>query len=161
LVKAAEDEGVEAEEQQQFQSLVSSLLYAAVHTRPDISFSVGQLARVVKNPSEKQVDAAERMVKYLNSHPRIGVEYSASAQVKQKGVELPLNALLLEPGRRFSSKELTTPVCCTGSPSLKRNAVSSLSNINVATTEVGACSSFNTVHAFGPQSTSGSRCMTW
>ncbi|CAI7763549.1 unnamed protein product, partial [Closterium sp. NIES-54] len=39
LVKAAEDEGVEAEEQQQFQSLVGCLLYAAVHTRPDISFS--------------------------------------------------------------------------------------------------------------------------
>ncbi|CAI7916910.1 unnamed protein product [Closterium sp. NIES-54] len=87
LVKAAEDEGVEAEEQQQFQSLVGSLLYAAVQTRPDISFSVGQLARVVQNPSEEQVDAAERVVKYLNSHPSIGVQYSASAQVKQKGVE--------------------------------------------------------------------------
>ncbi|CAI7913089.1 unnamed protein product [Closterium sp. NIES-54] len=79
LVKAAEDEGVEVEEQQQFQSLVGSLLYAAVHTRPDISFSVGQLARVVQNPSEEQVDAAERVVKYLNSHPSIGVQYSASA----------------------------------------------------------------------------------
>ncbi|CAI7875774.1 unnamed protein product [Closterium sp. NIES-53] len=67
LVKVAEDEGVEAEEQQQFQSLVGSLLYAAVHTRPDISFSVGQLARVVQNPPEEQVDAAERVVKYLNS----------------------------------------------------------------------------------------------
>ncbi|CAI7913264.1 unnamed protein product [Closterium sp. NIES-54] len=88
LVKAAEDEGVEAEEQQQFQSLVGSLLYAAVHTRPDISFSVGQLARVVQNPSEEQVDAAERVVKYLNSHPSIGVQYSASAQVKQKWVEV-------------------------------------------------------------------------
>ncbi|CAI7744974.1 unnamed protein product, partial [Closterium sp. NIES-53] len=87
LVKAAEDEGVEAEEQQQFQSLVGSLLYAAVHTRPDISFSVGQLARVVQNRSEEQVDAAERVVKYLNSHPSIGVQYSESAQVKQKGVE--------------------------------------------------------------------------
>ncbi|CAI7860397.1 unnamed protein product [Closterium sp. NIES-53] len=60
LVKAAEDEGVEAEEQQQFQSLVGSLLYAVVHTRSDISFSVGQLARVVQNPFEEQVDAAER-----------------------------------------------------------------------------------------------------
>ncbi|CAI7796342.1 unnamed protein product [Closterium sp. NIES-54] len=88
LVKAAEDEGVEADEQQQFQSLVGSLLYAAVHTRPDISFSVGQLARVLQNPSEEQVDAAERVVKYLNSHPSIGVQYSASAQVKQKGVEV-------------------------------------------------------------------------
>ncbi|CAI7902345.1 unnamed protein product [Closterium sp. NIES-54] len=75
-------------QQQQFQSLVGSLLYAAVHTRPDISFSVGQLARVVQNPSEEQVDAAERALKYLNSHPSIGVQYSASAQVKQKGVEV-------------------------------------------------------------------------
>ncbi|CAI5964029.1 unnamed protein product [Closterium sp. NIES-65] len=96
LVKAAEDEGVEAEEQQQFQSLVGSLLYAAVHTRPDISFSIGQLARVVQNPSEEQVDAAERVVKYLNSHPSIGVQYSASAQVKQKGVEV-----LKEKGERL------------------------------------------------------------
>ncbi|CAI7919399.1 unnamed protein product [Closterium sp. NIES-53] len=102
LVKTAEDERVEAEEQQQFQSLVGSLLYAAVHTRPDISFSVGQLARVVQNPSEEQVDAAERMVKYLNSHPSIGVQYSASAQVKQKGVEvLKENGELLGEGKLF------------------------------------------------------------
>ncbi|CAI7908096.1 unnamed protein product [Closterium sp. NIES-54] len=101
LVKAAEDEGVEAEEQQQFQSLVGSLLYAAVHTRPDISFSVGQLARVVQNPSEKQVDAAERVVKYLNSHPSIGVQYSASAQMKQKGVEV-----LKEKGERLGEDKL-------------------------------------------------------
>ncbi|CAI7931856.1 unnamed protein product, partial [Closterium sp. NIES-54] len=97
LVKAAEDEGVEAEEQQQFQSL-----YAAVHTRPDISFSVGQLARVVQNPSEEQMDAAERVVKYLNSHPSIGVQYSASAQVKQKGVEvLKEKGELLGEGKLF------------------------------------------------------------
>ncbi|CAI7838329.1 unnamed protein product [Closterium sp. NIES-53] len=101
LVKAAEDEGVEAEEQQQFQSLVGSLLYAAVHTRPDISFSVGQLARVVQNPSEEQVDAAERVVKYLNSHPSIGVQSSASAQVKQKGVEV-----LKEKGERLGEGKL-------------------------------------------------------
>ncbi|CAI7748755.1 unnamed protein product, partial [Closterium sp. NIES-54] len=101
LVKAVEDEGVEAEEQQQFQSLVGSLLYAAVHTRPGISFSVGQLARVVQNPSEEQVDAAERVVKYLNSNPSIGVQYSASAQVKQKGVEV-----LKEKGERLGEGKL-------------------------------------------------------
>ncbi|CAI7838244.1 unnamed protein product [Closterium sp. NIES-53] len=74
LVKAAEDEGVEAEEQQQLQSL---------------------------NPSEEQVDAAERMVKYMNSHPSIGVQYSASAQVKQKGVEV-----LKEKGERLGEGKL-------------------------------------------------------
>ncbi|CAI7834164.1 unnamed protein product [Closterium sp. NIES-53] len=98
---ASEDERVEAEEQQQFQSLVGSLLYAAVHSRPEISFSVGQLARVVQNPSEEQVDAAERVVKYLNSHPSIGVQYSASAQVQQKGVEV-----LKEKGERLGEGKL-------------------------------------------------------
>ncbi|CAI7832065.1 unnamed protein product [Closterium sp. NIES-53] len=101
LVKVAEDEGFEAEDQQQFQSLVGSLLYAAVHTRPDISFSVGQLARVVQNRSEDQVDAAEHVVKYLNSHTSIGVQYSASAQVKQKGVEV-----LKEKGERLGEGKL-------------------------------------------------------
>ncbi|CAI7892042.1 unnamed protein product [Closterium sp. NIES-54] len=66
LVKGVEDEGVEAEEQQQFQRFEGSLLYAAVHKRPDISFLVGQLARMVQNPSEEQVDAAECLVKYLD-----------------------------------------------------------------------------------------------
>ncbi|CAI7841901.1 unnamed protein product, partial [Closterium sp. NIES-54] len=68
LVKAAEDEGVEAEEQQQFQSLVGSHLYAVVHTKPDISFSVGQLASMVQNPSEEQVNGAERVVR-AELHP--------------------------------------------------------------------------------------------
>ncbi|GJP58895.1 hypothetical protein CLOP_g6633 [Closterium sp. NIES-67] len=53
LIKAAEGEGVESEDQRQFQSMVGSLLYAAVHTRPDISFAVGQLARVVQNQSKR------------------------------------------------------------------------------------------------------------
>ncbi|CAI7843846.1 unnamed protein product [Closterium sp. NIES-54] len=59
------------------------------------------LARVVQNPSEEQVDAAERMVKYMNSHPSIGVQYSASAQVKQKGVEV-----LKEKGERLGEGKL-------------------------------------------------------
>ncbi|CAI5988710.1 unnamed protein product [Closterium sp. NIES-64] len=77
LVKAAEDEGVEAEEQQHFSPWV------------------------VQNPSEEQVDAAERVVKYLNSHPSIGVQYSASAQVKQKGVEV-----LKEKGERLGEGKI-------------------------------------------------------
>ncbi|GJP55917.1 hypothetical protein CLOM_g14932, partial [Closterium sp. NIES-68] len=88
LIKAAEGEGVECEDQRQFQSMVGSLLYAAVHTRPDISFAVGQLARVVQNPTEEQYGAAERVVRYLKSYPTVGVKYSASAQLRQKGVEV-------------------------------------------------------------------------
>ncbi|GJP40682.1 hypothetical protein CLOM_g333 [Closterium sp. NIES-68] len=88
LIKATEGEGVESEDQRQFQSMVGSLLYAAVHTRPDISFAVEQLARVVQNPTEEQCGAAERVVRYLKSYPTVGVQYSASAQLRQKGVEV-------------------------------------------------------------------------
>ncbi|GJP33789.1 hypothetical protein CLOM_g18299 [Closterium sp. NIES-68] len=88
LIKAAEGEGVESEDQRQFQSMVGSLLYAAVHTRPDISFAVGQLARVVQNPTEEQCGAAERVVRYLKSYPTVGVQYLASAQLSQKGIEV-------------------------------------------------------------------------
>ncbi|CAI7889425.1 unnamed protein product [Closterium sp. NIES-54] len=63
--------------------------------------SARPLGRVVQNPSEEQVDAAERVVKYLNSHPSIGVQYSASAQVKQKRVEV-----LKEKGERLGESKL-------------------------------------------------------
>ena len=56
LVKTPE-EAVERVEQHRFQSLIGALLYAGVHTRPDIAYAVRQLAHVVKNPTEEQVDA--------------------------------------------------------------------------------------------------------
>ncbi|CAI7795477.1 unnamed protein product, partial [Closterium sp. NIES-53] len=56
--------------------------------------------QLMKN-SKEQVDAAERVVKYLNSHPSIGVQYSASAQVKQKRVEV-----LKEKGERLGESKL-------------------------------------------------------
>ncbi|CAI7812256.1 unnamed protein product [Closterium sp. NIES-53] len=59
LVKAAKDEGVEGEEQQQFQSLVGSLLYAAVHTRPDISFRGGPVSWRSKKQTETAFSSVE------------------------------------------------------------------------------------------------------
>ncbi|GJP62861.1 hypothetical protein CLOP_g19935 [Closterium sp. NIES-67] len=47
-----------------------------------------ELARVVQNPTEEQYGAAERVVRYLKSYPTVGVQYSASAQLRQKGVEV-------------------------------------------------------------------------
>ncbi|CAI7742780.1 unnamed protein product [Closterium sp. NIES-53] len=42
------------EERRRFHSLVGSLMYAAVNTRPDVAFATGQLARVVQCPNEEQ-----------------------------------------------------------------------------------------------------------
>ncbi|CAI7872392.1 unnamed protein product [Closterium sp. NIES-53] len=53
-VKVPEEESVGEEERRRFHSLVGSLMYAAVNTRPDVAFATGQLARVVQCPNEEQ-----------------------------------------------------------------------------------------------------------
>jgi hypothetical protein len=50
-----------------YQSLIGSLLYTAVNTRPDISISVSILGRRVVNPSNADWAEAKRILKYLKS----------------------------------------------------------------------------------------------
>ncbi|CAI7848315.1 unnamed protein product [Closterium sp. NIES-54] len=94
-VKGPEEESVGEEERHRFHSLVGSLMYAAVNTRPDVEFVTGQLARVVQCPNEEQVAAGMRVAKYLGQTPTVGLQYSAVAQRRQKGADG------VEPGRLF------------------------------------------------------------
>ncbi|CAI7810895.1 unnamed protein product [Closterium sp. NIES-53] len=64
-VKGPEEESVGEEEMRRFHSLVGSLMYATVNTRPDAAFATGKLARVFKCPNEEEVVAAMRVAKYL------------------------------------------------------------------------------------------------
>ncbi|CAI7901429.1 unnamed protein product [Closterium sp. NIES-54] len=86
-VKGPEEESVGEEERRRLHSLVGSLMYAAVNTRPDIAFASGQLARVVQCPNEEQVAAGMRVAKYLGQTPTVGLQYSAAAQSRQKGAD--------------------------------------------------------------------------
>ncbi|CAI7926348.1 unnamed protein product, partial [Closterium sp. NIES-53] len=86
-VKGPEEESVGEEERRRFHSLVGSLMYAAVNTRPDVAFATGQLARVVQCPNEEQVAAGMRVSKYLGQTPTVGLQYSAAAQRRQKGAD--------------------------------------------------------------------------
>ncbi|CAI7869091.1 unnamed protein product [Closterium sp. NIES-53] len=94
-VKGPEEESVGEEERCRFHSLVGSLMYAAVNTRPDVAFATGQLARVVQCPNEEQVAAGMRVAKYLGQTPTVGLQYSAAGQRRQKGADG------VEPGRLF------------------------------------------------------------
>ncbi|CAI7865939.1 unnamed protein product [Closterium sp. NIES-53] len=94
-VKGPEEESVGEEERHRFHSLVGSLMYAAVNTRPDVAFATGQLARVVQCPNEEKVAAGMRVAKYLGQTPTVGLQYSAAAQRRQKGADS------VEPGRLF------------------------------------------------------------
>ncbi|CAI7873208.1 unnamed protein product, partial [Closterium sp. NIES-53] len=82
-----EGEVLEYELQRRFQSMVGSLMYASVNTRPDIAFSVSRLARLVSRPLQEHLDAAERLVRYFMATSRVGLQYSVHGQLKQKGVE--------------------------------------------------------------------------
>ncbi|CAI7875993.1 unnamed protein product [Closterium sp. NIES-53] len=86
-VKGPEEESVGEEERCRFHSLVGSLMYAAVNTRPDVAFTTGQLARVVQCPNEEQVAAGMRVAKYLGQTSTVGLQYSAAAQRRQKGAD--------------------------------------------------------------------------
>ncbi|CAI7794830.1 unnamed protein product [Closterium sp. NIES-53] len=121
-VKGPEEESVGEEERRRFHSLVGSLMYAAVNTRPDVAFATGQLARVVQCPNEEQVAAGMRVAKYLGQTPTVGLQYSAAAQRRQKvadGVEPGCLFLTAFSDASFASEpeDMTSVggfICCVG-----------------------------------------------
>ena len=48
-----------------YSSVVGSLMYAQVCTRPDITFVVGVLVRYFSNPSQSHWKVAKKVLRYL------------------------------------------------------------------------------------------------
>ena len=63
-----------------YASLVGSLNYAAVCTRPDISFGVSILCKNLKNPTQNHWQAAKRVLRYLKGTRTYGLTYSAAPE---------------------------------------------------------------------------------
>ena len=76
LVKS--DKEASAEERQYYQSLIGSLLYANLGTRPDISFAVGRLAQYAANPSPKHLSLAKYVLKYLKGTINYRIRYDGA-----------------------------------------------------------------------------------
>ena len=60
-----------------YASLVGSLNYAAVCTRPDISYAVSVLSKHLKNPTQNHWQAAKRVLRYLKGTKDYGLTYDA------------------------------------------------------------------------------------
>lgn len=60
-------------EEEPYQQLIGSLLYAAVNTRPDISFAVAALTRYTSNPGPAHMAAARRVLRYLSTSAGLGL----------------------------------------------------------------------------------------
>ena len=67
-----------AEFKVKYQSIMGELLYAANITRPDIAFVVNRLCQFMTSPQEHQLQAANRVMKYLSQTAHYTMTFGAS-----------------------------------------------------------------------------------
>ena len=72
-------------DQQQYQSVIGSLMYLSVSTRPDISFAVGNLARHSSHPTSTHWKPLKRVLRYLKGTVNYGIKYTKSDQKECMG----------------------------------------------------------------------------
>ena len=78
-VKLCKDDGVsKSVDSTTYQSMVGSLLYAAIATRPDISHAVAVVSKYNSNPSEAHLTAVKRILRYLKGTLDITLKYRKS-----------------------------------------------------------------------------------
>jgi len=68
----------------EMQEKVGSILYAAVVSRPDVSFAASQLSQFTLNPSPEHLRSADRVLSYLHSTKYYGIEFQALQAKLQK-----------------------------------------------------------------------------
>ena len=66
----------------QYQSVISSLLYLMLGTRPDIAFAVIKMSQFSANPTEDHLNHAKYIFQYLQGNWNYGIEYKRSVFLK-------------------------------------------------------------------------------
>ena len=79
LVKGDDDEMCVG--QSLYQSAVGSLLYLSLATRPDITFTVSNVAKYCTRPTNKHWSAVKRIFRYLKGSQNYGLCYSVKLDV--------------------------------------------------------------------------------
>ena len=79
-VKLVKDDGVskQLKDKARFQSMVGSLLYAAMATRPDIAQAVGAVSKFCAQPTEAHITAVKRIFRYLGGTKDLALRYKRS-----------------------------------------------------------------------------------
>jgi transposase InsO family protein len=62
-----------------YMELVGCLMYLATHTRPDLSFAVGQLARFMQYATTQHMQAAKLVLRYLAGTASYGLRYGTAS----------------------------------------------------------------------------------
>ena len=76
----AEDDTDKPIDQTEYLALVGSLMYAAIGTRPDISYAVGLLSSYNANPRTRHFTAAKRVLRYLKKTKDLKLIYTGTGK---------------------------------------------------------------------------------
>lgn len=63
-----------------YQSIVGSLMYAMLGTRPDLAFAVSAVSRFSSNPDKTHMRAVERILRYLHDTADMGLVFRGTLQ---------------------------------------------------------------------------------
>ena len=72
---AKDGDPLDADQHYKYREIVGSLMYLATQTRPDLSQSVGALARHFAAPTTAHMKAAYQVLKYVASTRKMGIRY--------------------------------------------------------------------------------------
>ncbi|GJW88863.1 hypothetical protein Tco_0164203 [Tanacetum coccineum] len=81
LVKAEDGNSVDAT---YYRSLIGSLRYL-LHTRPDLSYSVGLLSRFMQDPKDHHLKAIKQVIRYIKGTKEHGIIYKKEGGCKITG----------------------------------------------------------------------------
>nr|GEY81100.1 ribonuclease H-like domain, reverse transcriptase, RNA-dependent DNA polymerase [Tanacetum cinerariifolium] len=81
LVKAEDGNSVDAT---YYRSLIGSLRYL-LHTRPDLSYSVGLLSRFMQDPKDHHLKAIKQVIRYIKGTKEYGIIYKKEGGCKITG----------------------------------------------------------------------------
>jgi hypothetical protein len=67
------------EQRHEYQSIIGSILYIMLGTRPDVSFAVIRMAQFSANPSKKHLEVAKYILQYLKSTRDLCLVFNGSS----------------------------------------------------------------------------------
>ena len=62
----------------EYQHIVGKLMYAMIHTRPDIAFALSRLSQFLADPAEHHGQALKGLLRYVRSTINLGITYGSS-----------------------------------------------------------------------------------
>ena len=93
LSPAAADEVItDKKELSLYRGIISSLIYATISTRPDITHAVNMLSRYMHQPSQTHMTAAKRVLRYLKRCSEYGLVYNNNNKQYGMNDELSITA---------------------------------------------------------------------